>query len=119
TCWSIWAAIFYACTRQSAGAALLERSRRWIIRGSILELLVAVPSHIITRSRDECCAPFGTFWGLTTGLAVMLMAFGPGVCFLFIARTRRLHPSGSLAGKGTEEPQRAPATAIDAPDSHE
>ncbi len=65
---------------------------KWLLRGSILELLVAVPSHIVVRQRGVCCAPAGTFWGITTGLAVMLLAFGPGVFFLYVARCRRLRP---------------------------
>jgi hypothetical protein len=34
-----------------------KRATRWLLRGSILELLVAVPSHVIVRRRDDCCAP--------------------------------------------------------------
>jgi len=60
-----------------------------LLRGSILELLVAVPSHIIVRQRNECCAPIVTFWGIVTGISVMLLSFGPGVLFLFAARVRR------------------------------
>jgi hypothetical protein len=61
----------------------------WLLRGSILELLIAVPSHVIVRQRDDCCAPFATFWGIVTGISVMLISFGPGVLFLFAARIRR------------------------------
>jgi hypothetical protein len=55
-------------------------------------LLVAVPSHIVVRSRNDCCAPFGSFWGIATGLSIMLLSFGPGVLFLFVERCRRLQP---------------------------
>lgn len=61
---------------------------RWLLRGSILELLVAVPSHIIARHRDECCAPPFTLLGIASGLAIALMSFGPGVLFLFARRIR-------------------------------
>jgi hypothetical protein len=62
------------------------------LRGSILELLVAVPSHIVVRHRNDCCAPIGTFWGIVTGISIMLLSFGPGVFFLFVERCQRLHP---------------------------
>src|SRR5262249_22182945 len=75
TLWLIWAMIFYLFARQDDSPRLLKRTTRWLLRGSILELLVAVPSHIIVRNRHDCCAPLGTFWGITTGLSVMLLCF--------------------------------------------
>jgi hypothetical protein len=90
--WLIWAVIFRSCAKTDSPDALLQRSLRWLLRGSLLELLVAVPSHIIVRRRDDCCAPMGTFWGITTGISVMLLCFGPGVFFLFVERVRKLHP---------------------------
>ena len=90
--WFIWAAIFRQFAQSDDPDALLTRSTRWLLRGSILELLVAVPSHIFVRRRDDCCAPAGTFWGIATGISVMLLCFGPGVFFLFIERFERLKP---------------------------
>ena len=63
-----------------------------LLRGSVLELIIAVPCHVIVRRRDDCCAPVGTFWGIATGIALMLLCFGPGVFYLFAERARRLKP---------------------------
>jgi len=90
--WAVWGMIFYRSAKNDDAESLVKRSTRWLLRGSILELLVAVPSHIIVRRRDDCCAPLGTFWGITTGLAVMLLCFGPGVFFLFVERIKRKRP---------------------------
>jgi hypothetical protein len=95
--WFIWALIFRRAARADAPDALMKRLTRWLLRGSILELLVAVPSHVIVRRRDDCCAPAGTFWGIATGISVMLMCFGPGVYFLFVERFQRLKPKESSA----------------------
>jgi hypothetical protein len=91
--WFIWAFIFRRVARADAPDAMIKRLTRWLLRGSILELLVAVPSHVIVRRRDDCCAPVGTFWGIATGISVMLLCFGPGVYFLFVERFRRLKPN--------------------------
>jgi hypothetical protein len=88
--WTAWFIVFRRFADVANQEALTPRLMKWLLRGSILELLVAVPSHVISRHRDDCCAPFGTFWGIATGITVMLLSFGPGVLFLFIARMRRL-----------------------------
>jgi hypothetical protein len=95
--WLVWGLIFYRFAQRDDPDALNRRATHWLLRGSILELLVAVPSHIIIRSRDDCCAPLASFWGIVTGLSVMLLAFGPGVFFLFVERRSRLRPRGTEA----------------------
>jgi hypothetical protein len=92
--WVLWAIIFRRVSRFDDPQSLLQRATRWLLRGSILELLIAIPSHIIVRRREDCCAPYGTFWGIATGISVMLLCFGPGVFFLFVERFRRLQPKG-------------------------
>jgi len=104
--WLIWAVIFRRATQSDEPAALMQRLKRWLLRGSILELLVAVPSHVIVRRRDDCCAPAGTFWGIATGISVMLLCFGPGVFFLFVERCKRLQPK-SQSGGGSPAPSEA------------
>lgn len=101
-CWIIWAIIFRRATRADAPDALIKRLNRWLLRGSILELLVVVPSHVIVRRRDDCCAPIGTFWGIATGISVMLLCFGPGVFFLFAERFQRLKPKEENPNAGSE-----------------
>lgn len=99
TFWLIWAVVFRRFARSDDPDTLLKRSTRWLLRGSILELLIAVPSHIIVRRRDVCCAPIGTFWGIATGISVMLLCFGPGVFFLFVERFQRLKAKSSDKNK--------------------
>ena len=99
--WIVWAVIFRSFAKSDDPDSLLKRSLRWLLRGSILELLVAVPSHIIVRRRGDCCAPLGTFWGIITGISVMLLCFGPGVFFLFVERFKRLQSKPSDANRLT------------------
>jgi hypothetical protein len=92
TSWGGWAIYFYRSTQTAAPEMQMSRMKRHLWTGSILELLVAVPTHILVRQRDICCAGFHTFLGLTCGISVMLFAFGPAVYFLFVERWKRLHP---------------------------
>lgn len=82
--WILWAVAFWLYHRRSSEA--LEKVLSWVLRGSVLELLVAVPCHIIVRQRNDCSAPIVSGFGIVTGIAVMLVSFGPGVLFLFRRR---------------------------------
>jgi len=91
--WLVWAFLFGFYSGNRPPKTFMARLVRFLLIGSILELLVAVPTHVLARARGYCCAGFGTFWGLAAGLSVMLAAFGPGVFFLFVRRWSSLKRS--------------------------
>jgi hypothetical protein len=84
--WLIWGAIFLNNYKDKTSRSFTSSLARWLLRGSILELVVAIPSHIISRHRKECCAPEFTLLGIAMGLAIALLSFGPGVFYLFAQR---------------------------------
>jgi hypothetical protein len=90
--WAIWSVVFYNVGRNADPADVVSRQCRLLLKGSILELLIAVPTHIVARYRDYCCAGVMTFIGITMGIGVMLFSFGPAVFFLYANRWKRLHP---------------------------
>ena|SRR5947207_9621924 len=90
--WGVWLFVFFRMSKRADHPDLVTRQCRWLLRGSILELLIAVPTHIVARYRGYCCAGFMTFLGLTMGISVMLFAFGPAVFFLYAERWKKLHP---------------------------
>lgn len=91
--WFIWAVVFFRMRRNTEPEDIVSRQCRLLFKGSVLELLIAVPTHVVARYRDYCCAGFLTFIGLTMGVSVMLFAYGPAVFFLFAERWKRLHPA--------------------------
>ncbi len=91
--WCIWALVFFRMSRSMEPTDIVSRQCRLLLKGSVLELLIAVPTHIVARYRNYCCAGFMTFIGLTMGVSVMLFAFGPAVFYLFVERWKRLHPT--------------------------
>jgi hypothetical protein len=82
--WAVWGIFFYFYLRGSSDA--VTRVIAWLLRGSVLELLIAVPCHIIVRRKDECSAPVMTSFGIATGVAIMLLSFGPSVLLLYKKR---------------------------------
>jgi hypothetical protein len=96
--WIAWSLIFRAFARKAEPHSYIRRLMKWLLRGTILELLVAVPSHIVVRHKDVCCADGVTAAGIATGLAVMLISFGPGIYFLYAERIKGKKPKNSLDG---------------------
>jgi hypothetical protein len=96
--WIVWSFIFRAFARNAKPESYIRRLLKWLLRGTILELLVAVPSHIIVRHKDVCCADSVTAAGIATGLAVMLISFGPGIYFLYAERIESKKVNNSLDG---------------------
>jgi len=91
--WLFWGILFYFYFRNSS--AVVTRLVSWLLRGSVLELLIAVPCHIIVRRRNLCSAPVVTSFGIATGLAIMLLSFGPSVLFLYKKRLDSYPPRPS------------------------
>ena len=82
--WVGWGIVFYRYLRSKAD--ITQRVVTWLLRGSVLELLIAVPTHVIVRRRGDCCAPVASSFGITTGIAIMLLSFGPSVLLLYKKR---------------------------------
>jgi hypothetical protein len=85
--WIVWGILFYRLWRESEDP--VTRAVKWLFRGSVLELLIAVPTHVIVRRRGDCCAPAGSAFGIATGIAIMLISFGPSLLLLVKRRTER------------------------------
>lgn len=82
--WLLWGVFFYIYVRNSS--AVVTRAISWLLRGSVLELLIAVPCHVIVRRRGDCSAPILTSYGIVTGISLMLLSFGPSVLLLYKKR---------------------------------
>jgi hypothetical protein len=79
--WLVWTIAFYVRARKMESS--FSRAVSWLIKGSVLELLIALPCHAIVRSRNDCSAPIVTSFGICSGLAIMLLSFGPSVLILY------------------------------------
>lgn len=102
--WIAWSWVFRRCARDTAPKLYVERLVKWLYKGSLLELLIAVPSHIIVRHRNVCCAHLMTAFGIAAGLAVALIAYGPGLYFLYAERMRAKRDGFGDPGGQLDEP---------------
>jgi hypothetical protein len=89
--WLVWLIVFAGMARSTDRLSLSGRMYKSLLAGSVLELLVAVPMHIVVRRRGECCAGIGTGMGIGVGLIVMLIAIGPAVFLLVYRRYKDVY----------------------------
>jgi hypothetical protein len=84
--WLVWAAFFWLLTYSLDPVSMSARLYKLVLAGSVVELLVAVPMHLIVRKRTECCAGMMTGFAICVGVLTALVAIGPGIFFLFYRR---------------------------------
>ncbi len=93
--WALWAVIFFLYWRADSRGTQLERTLRVLFAGSILELLVSAPVHVMilrSKSKGECYCETGSYTGLVLGGTVLLWTFGPGIVLLFLHEAARRGP---------------------------
>jgi hypothetical protein len=90
--WLFWGIAFYCHYRNSP--ARIGAAVALLLKGSVLELLIAVPAHVAVRQREECSAPVVSGFGIATGIAIMLACFGPSVVLLYRKRCARYRKAG-------------------------
>ena len=87
--WILWSIVFFIMYRDTERYKTLRNLVATLIAGSLIELLVAIPSHIIVIRRPGCFVGLMTACGIIGGIFVMLWAFGPGIIFLFLREKRK------------------------------
>jgi hypothetical protein len=88
--WIGWSIVFILIMRDGDPTSLGMKLHRILIGGSFLELVVAVPSHLIVRQRSECCAGVLTGMGICIGVVIAIVSFGPAVFLLYFQRCKRI-----------------------------
>lgn len=88
--WILWSAIFIWITYSVDPAGIGMKLHRFLIAGSVFELLIAVPTHIVVRRRPDCCAGILTGMGICIGVVVIFVSFGPSVLLLYYRRQKKI-----------------------------
>jgi hypothetical protein len=100
--WTAWLCIFLFLSKVINRLTWNDRIYQWLLAGSVLELLVAIPMHLIVRRRAVCCAGEGTGVGIGVGIVIMFIALGPAVFLLFFQRYK-----DTYSGRGKGKTRRA------------
>jgi hypothetical protein len=96
--WILWSAILIPIAFSVGPQSVGMRLHRLLIGGSFLELVVAVPTHLVVRRRSECCAGMETGMAICFGIAVAFISLGPSVLFLYQRRVRGVTGEGKFWG---------------------
>ena len=89
--WATWSIVFYSYWRSLDRYTGMRRVFRWLLAGTIVELVIAAPAHawIIKDRGGECYCQRGTWTGLAFGGTAALWLFGPGAFLLFMREKKR------------------------------
>jgi hypothetical protein len=88
--WVGWTILFVVMGRRHGADRVGSRLYQIVMAGSALELLIAVPAHIVVRKRTDCCAGIYTGFGLACGMAIMLISLGPALAILYYRKAREI-----------------------------
>jgi hypothetical protein len=98
--WLAWLVAFGVMSDSADRDRLNRRLSRTLLAGSVLELLVAIPMHLVVRGRGYCCAGMMTGIGVGVGITVMVVALGPAVIVLFYRRYQQVYARRPKPGDG-------------------
>ncbi len=89
--WVFWTFVFHRYWKSLDRYTALRKVIRWLIAGTILELIIAAPAHaiILNERGGDCYCARGTWTGVAFGATVALWLFGPGAFLLFLREKRR------------------------------
>ncbi|MFM9145906.1 MAG: hypothetical protein ACKORL_11290 [Phycisphaerales bacterium] len=87
------AGLVWAWLLARAGAARspdrVDRTVRWIFRGTCLELAIAAPTYVFAMRRDSCWCSWGSWLAITAGTTALVLLCGPAL-LLMATREARL-----------------------------
>lgn len=87
--WLAWSVIFFIWGTKTERYKTFRNFISTILAGSLLTLFISIPSHIIVSKRPGCLVGLSTAIGISSGIFVMLWAFGPGIILLFLLEKRK------------------------------
>lgn len=88
--WLTWGIIFFIWGTTKQRYKTVRNLISSMFAGSLLTLIVTIPSHIIVSKRPGCLVGLGTSMGICSGVFVMFWAFGPGIILLFLREKRKV-----------------------------
>ena len=88
--WIVWSVLLFIYCRGRERFTILARLTGLIFAGSLATILVSIPAHILVSRRPGCFVGILTFFGIASGVCVMLWSFGPTILLLFFREKRRL-----------------------------
>ena len=89
--WTAWALLFHSYFHSLDRYTALAKVLRWLVAGTVLELVIAAPVHayVLSRRGEHCYCQRGSWTGIAFGATAALWVFGPGAFLLFLRERRR------------------------------
>lgn len=94
--WIGWTWLLLRSMRRSR-ADFLNRAVNWLLVGTLIELAIALPLHLLLRRRFSCWCALPSAWAVVLALVALFTLTGPGVLLLW--RRRAGLPSSAVVNR--------------------
>ncbi len=92
----VWSVIFYLRYTETERYQVASKMVTTLLKGSLIELLIAIPSHLIVSRRPGCFVGLLTAAGIAGGLSVMLWCFGPSIVLVCLHNEYKKQAGGPV-----------------------
>lgn len=86
--WAVATPLLAAYMRRGVPEERLARVASWLLRGTALEILAAIPLDIMIRRKTSCYCAQGTYFALGIGVSLAAAVAGPAVLLVAMGRRR-------------------------------
>lgn len=87
--WILWTPVLIVFARRNPSPRLLSRIAKWLLAGTILEILIVIPLDIMVRRRTSCYCSSGSAIALCASVCALLWLSGPGIVLALTSKRRR------------------------------
>jgi hypothetical protein len=109
--WLVWVGIVWVYAVRWPRVIFFARVVQMLLAGSLFELLVSIPAHLVVSRRPGCFVGLGTMLGIIAGIVVLAFTCGPAAVWLMLrgsltpreqVELRRLRRLARVGGPATD-----------------
>jgi hypothetical protein len=87
--WLAGTVLLWRFSRGRSAEGVLSRVAAWLFVGTLVEVVASIPVDVMIRRKTPCYSAEPTYWSLSIGGAVGLIALGPMIWLGPVARRRK------------------------------
>jgi len=82
--WIFWLVTVIILSNRSLRVTFFRRIAQNLLAGSLLELLITIPAHLVVSRRPGCLVGIGTMVGIFSGVIALVFSGGPAIAWVMM-----------------------------------